>query len=571
MTPVTDPDVLAQLNGGAVAARKPVTDPALLAQLEDASTVDRAQAAASGVNRGALVNLAGLPVATALNAYDLAKAGAGAVMGAFGAKPENLPEMTDRSQFVGSPEWISKQLEEHGAGGAINPNRPEDAPSRYLHAGGQGVAGAIAAPSALPQALASAATGAGTMMANEYAGEHGASPATQALISTVLPAATSAAATGLAQRARAGQAAGASEFAQGAQTRKTVQEAQDAGYAFPPAQVNPGIVNKVAGGLSGKAATEQAVSLQNQPVTNAIARNALGLHPDTPLSYEVLANVRKEAGNSYDAVKGYNGLITADEGYLNDLIDMHTKYQERLGMGAGEDAVESLKLPAVKSLLDDMTRQRFTPTSAIELIKRFRSDADSSYRAGNNEAGGYQKSIAKALEDLVGRNLDAGGQPELLANFQQARQRIAQAHTVEDALNPATGNVDATKLAEAYRNDEPLTGGLRTAAQAAGYAPMSMRDFKQTPPGVSALDAGLAAAGGLAFGSHGFAVGAALPIARMAARKLVTSSPWQRYMAAPPTSYKPSVLNRSLAGLDLPSEAALPLSTLLLQQQPRGL
>ena len=114
----------------------------------DATALDRTQAAGSGVNRFA-VNLAGAPVATALNLWDLAKAGTGTVMGALGAKPENLPELTDRSKVAGSPEWIAKQIEEHGGGSAISPRRPDDPVSRYLHAGAQGVTAGLVAPQAL--------------------------------------------------------------------------------------------------------------------------------------------------------------------------------------------------------------------------------------------------------------------------------------------------------------------------------------------------------------------------------------------------------------------------------------
>ena len=54
-------------------------------------------------------------------------------MGAFGAKPENLPELTDRTKVAGSPEWIEQQIDSAGAGPMINPPRPDDPASRYIY------------------------------------------------------------------------------------------------------------------------------------------------------------------------------------------------------------------------------------------------------------------------------------------------------------------------------------------------------------------------------------------------------------------------------------------------------
>src|SRR6185312_12903943 len=49
--------------------------------------------------------------------------------------------------------------------------------------------------------------------------------------------------------------------------------------------------------------------------------------------------------------------------------------------------------------------------------------------------------------------------------FRGARQQIAITHSVEDAFNPATGNVIAPKLATALKNGVPLSGPLRTIAE----------------------------------------------------------------------------------------------------------
>ncbi len=101
---------------------------------------DRAQAGAAGINKGFLANLPGLPVDTLLNVVDLAKAGGGYVGSKLGMKPENLPMLTERSSIPGSSDWIAARERDAGMSKVIDPNRPEDAASRVLYAGGQGAA-----------------------------------------------------------------------------------------------------------------------------------------------------------------------------------------------------------------------------------------------------------------------------------------------------------------------------------------------------------------------------------------------------------------------------------------------
>lgn len=107
----------------------------------DVTFADYAQAAASGVNRGALTGIPGMPVDTALNVWDLLKAGVGTVGGAMGMKPENLPQLTDRASIPMSSDWLAKQVRKTGAG--IDPNRPDDFTSRMLAGGGSALISAL--------------------------------------------------------------------------------------------------------------------------------------------------------------------------------------------------------------------------------------------------------------------------------------------------------------------------------------------------------------------------------------------------------------------------------------------
>jgi hypothetical protein len=538
------------------------------APIADATGVDRAQAAASGVNRGALVNLAGLPVATALNAWDLLKAGAGVGYHEMTGKP--VPDAlapSDRAQMVGSPEWIANRIEGAGAGQVINANRPDDQASRLLHAGGQGVAAGLAAPQNIPQALANAGTAAASLASGEFAAEHGAGPAGQILASAAVPGAVSAAAS----RAQSAQAAAAKTAAQRAPVNQTIAETQEAGYVYPPSQTNPSLLNKVVGGIGGKAATEQAAALKNQDTTNGLVRQGLGLHEDTPLSLDTLAQVRRDAAKDYEPIRQF-GTFQATPDYVRQIIGLRNEYMQSTG------GMPSLRIPAVESLLNDAARPGFSSNSTVELIRRLRSDADTGFRSDDParvNTARVQKGVANALETMIGDNLAASGQQSLLDKFQQARQTIAKTYTVEDALNPSTGNVDARKLATALGKGTPMTGELATAAKAGGFAPLATREFTQTPPGLSVLDATIAGGAGLAGASTGhptLALGALYPVARMAARGVALSGPYQRTFARVPGVPEPSALAQLLTnggGGSLPTLPAAPATAALQSDSAR--
>lgn len=109
------------------------------------SPMEGARAFSSGVNRAALAQVPGLPVKVALDLADLARAGYGYAGGKLGLlDAAQMPEPLDRSQYVGSPEWIAQQIErtEPGRAAIMNP-RPDNASARLLNAGGQGMGGMV--------------------------------------------------------------------------------------------------------------------------------------------------------------------------------------------------------------------------------------------------------------------------------------------------------------------------------------------------------------------------------------------------------------------------------------------
>lgn len=304
-----------------------------------------------------------------------------------------------------------------------------------------------------------------------------------------------------------------------------IKQAREAGYAIPPSAVRPSLMVRMLEGLSGKAATGQAISLKNQQVTNSLAAQALGLSDDVKLTPEALNAVRKEAGQAYQAISGLGDITVSGE-----------------------------KLPASVPLKTgiDPYLNRINKVNSADLVnawKQANSDANAYYKAYGRDAN--PETLAKAkqarqaaeqIDDFLTNKLTESGQVDLLNNLKDARVQIAKTYSVEKALNPVTGNVDARVLANDLKKGKVLTDELRQAGEYAARFPKAV----QTPEtvggmaGFSPLD--ISAAGIISAGIQNPAA-MALVGARPAARTALTSNLLQNRLIRQPSKITPEQIN----------------------------
>lgn len=321
-----------------------------------------------------------------------------------------------------------------------------------------------------------------------------------------------------------------------------VKEAVDLGYAMPPTSANPTAKNAVLESLGGKLLTEQKASLNNQNITNTLARKAIGLAEDAPLSSQTLAGIRQQAGEVYEQAKNL-GTFTTDKKFMGDLsaISRDTskvskEFPELLDKGIGE-------------LVNQFKRDTISAESVVELTKLLRERASAAYRAGNNEIGKANRSISNALEGLMERNIEKSVAPQFLKTFRDARTMIAKAHTIEDAMDEV-GNVSSRKLAAMLSRGDPLDGELKVAARFADTFPKASQDAKRSMLPGSPLD--WAVAGGASIGT-GDPRAMALLAVRPGVRAAMLSRPYQKHMLSP--DYSVGALSR-IAPQALESDAA---------------
>lgn len=320
--------------------------------------------------------------------------------------------------------------------------------------------------------------------------------------------------------------------------------AKEAGYVLPPTQVNPSYVNKAVEGMGGKIKTAQDMSLLNQDVTNNLVRQNFGIDPATPLTPEVLGNVRKAAGEKYEAVRT-SGTVAAGPEYsaaLDKIAEPYVKAAQDFPLAQREDVLQKVR---------GLRVQAFDAGSALDQIRMLRNDADIAYNGKDKVLGNVYRGLANTLEDELGRHLDRiGASPDVINDFKDARKTIAQTYAVEKHLSP-TGNVNAVGMAKDFQKGVPFTGELENVArfganfpkvarmpEKIGGVPMSPLDMATSLIARGMLSAG---AGAAAYGTgHAALTPLALaPFARPLIRSGMATKAYQSAMVNPP-SYRPS-------------------------------
>lgn len=403
------------------------------------------------------------------------------------------------------------------------------------------------------------------------------------------------------------------------QAQEAATSAMSKGYILPPTQVNPSAMNRLVEGWAGKWNLSQEASTKNQPITNNLAKSAIGLKRDAPLDIATLDEVRVEAGKPYAAIKASEVPINLDEAFAKKIDGLTGDYSaaaKRFPDQFKDDKILQLRnslltdpamigkeplpgkgVPGIFNTLDKAAIEQpgpaimntleqaaselhphgygkplsagdraaalpinelpitsMTPSEAIELVKtlRFRASnrlAGASFENPENRALGLaERSAANAVDSLIERNLTTAGKADLATAYREGRTRIAQTYDIQAALNEATGNVDARKVAFLAKK-RPFSGALADIAEfgAIGKKVAAPPETFGGHPGINPLDIGLAGVQA-ASGKPGAALrGIGIATGRPLMAKIGTSEWFQNKFVQPSTG--DGAIRRSLTSL----------------------
>lgn len=322
---------------------------------------------------------------------------------------------------------------------------------------------------------------------------------------------------------------------QNAERNATLTAAQKQGFVVPPTTTNPTIANATLEKFGGKSDVAQGASNINAANADAVARAATGLPKNAPITTGAMRDIRQKAFNEgYAPIrKAGQFQVSPEFGAALDAITAKASNASESFPGAAS--------PDVAAMVDSFRPPNgvFDASHAIDATQILRDQARALYIKGDNPAMADARiAVSKEIENELERQLAGSGQAgaDMLQKFRSARQTMAIAHDVEDAIRQGSGSIEARVLARKIQNGQmPESSPLAVAAKFANVFPQANQPVARLgSQGVSKLDAfwsALSAGGGMyALGPYGAAAGMVPLVVPPAARALALSPLYQRFM-----------------------------------------
>lgn len=469
----------------------------------------------------ALAGAADIFLTAPQNVANLAKMAYGTAVTAAGY-PALAPEVTAPRQPV---------TEAFTRAGLIKPTEGMTTGQRFIDVGLQAATGGAISPAAsLREVGASALKGLAAGTAGQATTEVTGSPVAGLAVSMATPAA-------MVSAAQAKQARLQAQQQQNAVRDLTVRQGQAEGYVVTPGSITPSAQNVLVERLAGKTRTQQQAASQNQQVTDRLARRAVGIGENDPLTRANMQQIRRD-----EYQRGYEplnraGAMQTDQQFNQALDNVLAAYT-----GPGRSFPGAIPQP-VQDLVTSYRVGQFNSADAVSATRTLREQANANIRAGGDNAsvGLAQRAISNALEDQIERSLQAANNPNaqaMLDQFRASRQRMAVSHAVEDAIMEGGGSVNARQLAnDLQTRNRYFSGDLDLIARFANIArPVMVPPGTMGTPGAgSVLGAGLGSGAGAGTAMlMGLGPGATSTAAMLgAAAPSVVSAGARRYLLSP--------------------------------------
>ena len=248
----------------------------------------------------------------------------------------------------------------------------------------------------------------------------------------------------------------------------TIRSAQQAGFVATPGSITPSGQNVLLERLAGKTRLEQLASSRNQSAADKLARQAVGVPVNTPLTSEAMQAVRAQEFTKGYAPVNQLGPIQTDATFRAELANLSNKFT-----GASKSFPNAVP-DNINIELKKFSVPGFDSADALATSQALRNQASVNFRVGETELAKTQKAISRALEDQIERSLVASGNPNaqaMLDQFRASRQRMAISHSIEDAVREGSGSIDAKKFARDIQSGKYLSGELKTMGEFANIAP----------------------------------------------------------------------------------------------------
>jgi hypothetical protein len=232
----------------------------------------------------------------------------------------------------------------------------------------------------------------------------------------------------------------------------------------------------------------------------------------------------------YDALSK-SGQIQADQQFARDMFSVGNRTSQ-----LAADFPDSVS-PAIEKLRNSYLSASFDASSAVQAVRQLRADASKYLKTFDDPEkvamGMASRQIADALDSQLQRHVESIGKNSLAQAYRNARTQLAKIHSVEDALNAESGNVNAIALGRMLDSGAPLNGNLLKIAQMARRFPKAVQVVERLPnAGLEFVDPamGVGAAGVAQMSGANPAMGIPVMLARPAARQFLASDAYQNFL-----------------------------------------
>ena len=264
--------------------------------------------------------------------------------------------------------------------------------------------------------------------------------------------------TPIAARAAKIQEANVAQSYQNAPKIEAAQLANEHGIALNPVQSNPTKGNQARAIIAGDPNINAGLSKANEPKwTQLVVEKGLDLPANTRLDATAIQTALDNASKPYDAVRAIPELLP-DQATL-DTLDSLKKTPSAVSKG---------KVEVTNGLIDNMMeeiKQGRSGADVLNDIRQLRAEANSVYKARDKGLNVPKASeiadadarmgIANAYEKMIDANVK---DPQVLADLQAARTKMAQIYDIDRATDFATNKVDPKVFAKMVSEGKPMTG-----------------------------------------------------------------------------------------------------------------
>ena len=286
------------------------------------------------------------------------------------------------------------------------------------------------------------------------------------------------------------------------------------GFAIAPTEGDRGVAAVVKTAIAGPTNLKNAISEQNSPRIGKVIRGDLeGFGENTQFTRENFDGYRKSLSGPYAELGGLGGLNAPRSTGMDMDLPSNVELNTAIPLPGGK----TIKVADGAELLSKWQEARYK-------VADIRGSQPYATKYSDLKAAIADADAIEAATDAIAA---ASGKPGLTDRIAASRQLMAKSFDVQSAVTG--GEVDARKLAAAYRADAPFTGAIKDVAEWAdsfGKKYAVPNADRSTVPGTQYTNAA-AVTGGLAAMTAGAPMAGitmmGLPLSRGAVRDSMTT------------------------------------------------